>query len=530
MRYRSLQFHYPEDGADGASMVPPAEHAEEIAGSAAEAIAEVAEELAAETADQAAEAVEASAEALEDALPGEALVRPEDIPVDGIGRGNEGSDALFPAQSYYEPDNAVKPYTPVIKPTDITQLMGHPTGEIVIDDEGIKHNLNAYERWVRRRKKREENAPKRAKLLRIWNIVSPILAVVVSFVLALFALKFAGNYLMRRFIQPVDPNDPTPIEVTIPSGSGAAAIAKILYEAGGEDEPGLISHKAVFKVYVDFKGKSGGLKAGTYILSRNMSVKQIVDIICTGNPPAETVKFTIAEGMTVEAIADRLCEQGILEDGARFLELCKDGTAFASNYQFVKVIKDAETGDRPYLLEGYLFPDTYEIYVDASEEDIINKMLTRFGDVYSKVYAERAEELGLTLDEVVILASIIEKEAKTFDFTKVSATLYNRMDADLTLSSDATLEYILKTGSLSLTPEQLAYPTPYNTHLYKGLPAGPISNPGAAAIEAVLYPDQQYIEEGYMYFCLMDSSTGALVFARTQEEHNANVEKYRPNW
>ena len=422
-------------------------------------------------------------------------------------------------------------YVPVSdrKPVEVTKLMDDATGEIVIDDAGIKHKLNSYERWVKRQKRREENAPKREKLLGVWRFLSPILALLVSLALSILVIKFAAGYINKRFLMPVDPEDPTPVVVTIPSGSGASAIAKILYEAGGEEEPGLISHKAVFKVYVDFKGKSGSLKAGTYVLSRNMAVPQIVDIICNGNPPSETVKFTVTEGMTVEAIAQKLAELEVIDGTERFLEICADGGSFGESYQFIKTLQQGHT-ERPYLLEGYLFPDTYEVYTDASEEDIINKMLARFGDVYSKEYADRAEELGLTMDDVIILASMIEKEAKTFDFTRVSAVFRNRTEADMPLASDATLEYVLKTGSLDLTTEQLAYPTPYNTHLYKGLPAGPISNPGAAAIEAALYPDEQYVMDGYLYFCLMDPATGALVFARTEEEHLANIAKYKPNW
>ncbi len=423
-------------------------------------------------------------------------------------------------------------YSPVSfkKPVEITKLMEDQESEIILGDDGIEHNLGSYERWVKRKQRREANAPKRARLLKVWSKLSPLLATLAALALTAFVLKFAGSYFNRKFLMPVAPDDPTPVTVTIPSGSGASAIAKLLYEAGEEGEKGLISHKAVFKVYVDFKGKSGSLKAGTYVLSRNMSVKQIVDIICTGNPPAATVKFTITEGMTVETIADRLVETGLLENGERFLSLCADGAEFAESYRFIKTLTEAEGSERPYILEGYLFPDTYEVFADASEEEIINKMLTRFGDVYSKVYADRAEELGYTMDQVIILASMIEKEAKTFDFTKVSAVFANRLSADMVLASDATLEYVLKTGSLHLTAEQLEYPTPYNPPLYKGLPAGPISNPGAAAIEAALYPDEQYIADGYKFFCLMDKATGALVFARTEEEHNANVAKYRPNW
>jgi UPF0755 protein len=157
-------------------------------------------------------------------------------------------------------------------------------------------------------------------------------------------------------------------------------------------------------------------------------------------------------------------------------------------------------------------------------------MLDRFNEIYSRKYIERAEELDLTMDQVVILASIIEKEAKPFDFNKVSAVFYSRTALDMPLYSDATLGYILKTNAIEFSPAELDTDSPYNTYKYKGLPAGPISNPGVAAIEAALYPNEQYIEEGYLFFCLMDPNTGALVFAKTAEEHAANVEKYRPLW
>ena len=255
-----------------------------------------------------------------------------------------------------------------------------------------------------------------------------------------------------------------------------------------------------------------------------------MDIICSGNPPRETVKFTISEGMTVEGIAARLVDKGILKSPDRFLELCRDAKSFAGSYQFVKKIVDEGREGRTYMLEGYLFPDTYEVFADATEEEIIVKMLDRFGEIYTRKYVERAEEMGYTLDEVVILASMIEKEAKTFDFNKVSAVFYGRLANDMPLHSDATLGYVLKTQSMEFTQEELDIDNPYNTYKYKGLPAGPISNPGTAAMEAVLFPNEQYITEGYLYFCLMDPTTGALAFAKTAEEHAANVEKYKPLW
>ena len=404
--------------------------------------------------------------------------------------------------------------------------------EIRREEEPVKEAAVKQPRAKRekRRVKDPEKAEKLDKLARVWSKISPPLALVCALAIAIFAVSFAGKKVMNKYMRPVDASDPTPIVVEIPKGSGASSIAKILYEAGGEGERGLIANKAVFKVYVDFLGKSSGLKAGTYVLSRNMGVDQIVDIICSGNPPRATVKFTMSEGMTVEAIADKLVEQGILPSREHFLELCTDAKVFAERYWFVKNIVDEGREGRLYMLEGYLFPDTYEVYADATEEEIIVKMLDRFNEIYSRRYVERAEEMGLTMDEVVILASMIEKEAKHFDFNKVSAVFHLRLQLDMPLHSDATLGYVLKSNSMEFTQEELEITSPYNTYLYKGLPAGPISNPGVNAIEAALFPNEQYMEEGYLYFCLMDPSTGALIFAKTQEEHAENVAKYRPGW
>ncbi|MBO4562307.1 MAG: endolytic transglycosylase MltG [Clostridia bacterium] len=435
-------------------------------------------------------------------------------PEDDIGAGED--------PSVIRPDLVETAKFPTIqKPPEIRPFS--ETGEIIIDENPELERMNEL-------KRNKKNSEKRERLKSGWRKVSPLLALLLAALATFFVIKKGVSIVENKFLKPVDVNDPTPIVVEIPKNSGASAIAKILYEAGGEGEKGLIPNKAVFKVYVDFIGKSSGLKAGTYILSRNMSISQIVDIICSGNPPRTTVKFTISEGMTVEAIAKKLVEQGILKSEDRFLELCTDAKEFADKYWFVKNIVEEGREGRLYMLEGYLFPDTYQVYADATEEEVIVKMLDRFNEIYSRRYVERAEELDLTLDEVVILASMIEKEAKTFDFNKVSAVFHERLALDMPLYSDATLGYILKTNSMEFTQEELQNPTPYNTYLYNGLPAGPISNPGVAALEAALYPNEQYMQEGYLFFCLMDPTTGALIFAKTAEEHAANVEKYRPLW
>lgn len=216
---------------------------------------------------------------------------------------------------------------------------------------------------------------------------------------------------ISKFLLPIDAKDATPIEITIPSGYGASYIGKVLYEEG------LINNKAVFKVYVDFMGKSSSLRSGTYILSKNMDIAQMVDIMCTGNPPRKTIDLRVTEGTDVKMIGEQLVQLGVLESPEEFYELCKTGEAFM-DFTFIAAIEDDPSEARKYKLEGYLFPDTYEIYSDSSPDVIINKMLVKFLEVFNVGYSERAEELGLTMDEVVTLASLVEREAKTMILLK----------------------------------------------------------------------------------------------------------------
>lgn len=370
---------------------------------------------------------------------------------------------------------------------------------------------------------------------RAWRRIRPLAVALVSLGLCALILAGGAKIAYEKLFAPVDPNDATPITVTIKSNSGASAIASVLHKAGGTDEngerlPGLIASKTVFKIYADFTGKTSKLKAGTYVLSRNMSVGQILDIICEGNPPRATMRFTTAEGVTVEDIAEKLVALGVLENEEQFLSLCRDGSSF--DYSFLNAIEQNPRQARDYLLEGYLFPDTYEIYTDESAQSIITRLLVRFRNVFSDAYTARAQELGMTLDEVVTLASLIEKEAKAAgDFEKVSAVFHNRLKEGMRLQSDAPLKYIFDTtDKLTYTEAQMQDPSLYNTHVYEGLPLGPICNPGERAIKAALYPNEEFLAEGYLYFCLKDPATGENAYAKTLEEHNENVALYKDSW
>ncbi|MBQ1524753.1 MAG: endolytic transglycosylase MltG [Firmicutes bacterium] len=363
---------------------------------------------------------------------------------------------------------------------------------------------------------------------KIWRILRPIAATLLSLGLVALAMIGAIRYVLSHFVYPVDADDNTPIQVEIPTGASASRIASILYNVRGQDEPGLIVSTASFKVYVDFTGKANALKAGTYVLSRNMTIPEIVNILCAGNEARRVTRFTIPEGYTAVEIAQALFETGILEDQEEFLALCKDGTLLSVGY----LDQLLNPTDRRYALEGYLFPDTYEIYEDAAPVDILKKMLNRFAIVFTEEDAERARSMNMTTDQILTLASMIEKEAAADeDFARVSAVFHNRIRQGMPLESCATLSYTLGVKKYTFTDAELATVSPYNTYRNKGLPVGPICNPGRAAIQAALYPEEEYLAEGYLYFCNMNpKQTNRLVFSKTYKEHQKNVVKYSPFW
>lgn len=357
-----------------------------------------------------------------------------------------------------------------------------------------------------------------------WRILRPFLSFFTACVLVVGILSTLGVKLYRDYLMPADPQDPTPITVTIKRGSSISAIARQLTEEG------IIRNKGVFQYLADFMGKGGKMQAGTYELNKSMTLTQIMDVLEAGDGGTDVMTFRLIEGLTIEQMGAALVEQKVFADDARFLELCRTGDAFVEEYPFLADIIAKETPGRTYKLEGYLFPDTYEIYVGSSEEVVIGKMLSRMKQIYGVSYLDKTDEYEMTMDEVLTLASMIQKEGKTATFEKVSAVFHNRLDTDMTLGSCVTVQYALNIHNLVLTQSQLDADSPYNTYIHKGLPVGPVCNPGNEAIMAALYPDETYIEEQYLYFASADPESGELVFAKTLDEHQANVDQYRPLW
>ena len=187
---------------------------------------------------------------------------------------------------------------------------------------------------------------------------------------------------------------------------------------------------------------------------------------------------------------------------------------------------------RRYVLEGYLFPDTYEVYADASVDTILIKMLNRYNEIFTEAYKQRAAELGMSVDEVIVLASLIEREAQVdSDFAKVSAVFHNRIRQSIALQSCASLGYVLGVNKYTFSEAERKTDSPYNTYLYSGLPAGPVCNPGKTAIEAALYPNEEFLSEGYLFFCNGNPTVSReLIFSKTYEEHQKHVEENQQYW
>ncbi len=358
----------------------------------------------------------------------------------------------------------------------------------------------------------------------LWHILRPILIGLTALLIVFGVVSGIYNAIDERFLSPVDPTDETEIAFSVESGNSLTTVSNHL------EEQGLIKSRTFFKYYCDFVGLGQKIQAGDYLIQKSMNMFEIADLLTTGDGQPITTNITIIPGTTIETIAEALKEKGIFTDTAEFLNICKTGEGVTDYYFIADELSSDNVDQRLYLLEGYLAPNTYEIYTNATALDIIRKLLSQTDKVFSAEWQERAEELSMTMDQVLTLASMIEKEAKKSDFAKVSAVFHNRLKEGMKLQSDPTIHYITGERRMVLRSSDLAVSSPYNTYQVSGLPLGPICNPSPEAINAALYPDESYVAEKYLYFCSKDPDTGELYFSRTLEEHNRAVEIYSPLW
>lgn len=315
---------------------------------------------------------------------------------------------------------------------------------------------------------------------------------------------FIGFNIYTLTMYPVDRTSTKEITVAIPKGSSTNSIGTLLKK---ED---LIRSEAAFKIYAKLSGYDVDLKAGKFILSKNMDLKEIMQKLVNGDAVIESVRFTIPEGYTVKQIAEKLAAEGIVNED-KFLELAKNGDF---DYDFIKQIPNDK--NIHYKLEGYLFPETYEVKKGASERVIINTMLSQFQKEWNPEWDKALKEKNKTLPQILTLASIIEREVSVDkERPIVSGVLYNRMNINMRLQVDATIQYILGKQKSIVTYDDLKIDDPYNTYRNYGLPPGPISNPGRESIKAAIFPEKN----NYLFYVTKKDNSGEHYFSKTYQEH-----------
>ncbi len=322
-------------------------------------------------------------------------------------------------------------------------------------------------------------------------------------ILSIAVILGAGVFLVNLWIFIDTPSSRAEIAQTIvvDRGEHLSHIVDELYEKG------VIGNIPLFKAYVVLRSAESKVRAGEYIFPPHATPSEVLDLLMKGE--FATKKVTIPEGWTMKEIAGLLGSLK-LADPDRFLLKCSDT-------EFIRSLGIASS-----TLEGYLFPDTYEIFKPKNEEEVLKKFVDHFKDVYAKQFEQRAKEVGMSEADVMTLASIVEKETGSKSERPLIAGVFlNRLKIGMPLATDPTIIYGIPNFNGNLTKQNLTTPGPYNTYLNVGLPPTPISNPGAASIRAVLYPTPS----DYLYF--VSKNDGTHYFSKTKEEHEEAVKKYQ---
>lgn len=311
--------------------------------------------------------------------------------------------------------------------------------------------------------------------------------------------------------------DETQVEVTIKGGWSTLRMAQEM------EKKGVINHPLVFSIYADAKGgkdKEGNpytFKSGTYLLDGGMSYDTLIYTL-QRRQQSQTVRITFTEGMTVSDMGKLLEESGVCLK-SEFVQKVNTGSY---NYDFLPF--DSEYTGRFYRLEGYLFPDTYDFYLNENVDSVIRRFLNNFNSKFTENMRRKANDLGMTIDQVVTLASIIEKEATdVFEMANVSAVFHNRLNNPRNfpkLQSDVTSWYVKNVINKTIDIIDENYTYAYDTYVRNGLPVGAVCCPGSAALTAALNPS-----EGSPYYFFVTDKNGDFYYGETLAQHNSNIRK-----
>ncbi|MBU6414636.1 endolytic transglycosylase MltG [Patescibacteria group bacterium] len=334
--------------------------------------------------------------------------------------------------------------------------------------------------------------------------------------LGIFVLTVAAVFSYEAYLPHT--NFQNQKNIIIQKGMGSRALAEALKEQG------FINSKWAFVAYVTALRKSSDLKPGSYTFFQNATMASITRDLIAGKPAERIV--TIPEGWSVREISRFVESQGMFsaDDFQKFVGIPAVNYGYNKKYPKPKDFSWRFTflADKPDTvgLEGYLFPDTYRIYNDASMEDMVLAQLANFDEKLAHEMRQDIVRQGKTIFQVITMASLIEKEVSDgHDRKVVSGILWKRLQAGIPLQVDATVSYVTgKKGAISNNDIQTD--SPYNTYKYRGLPLGPIANPGLSAILAAIYPEKS----PYWYY--LSTKKGQTIFSKTLEEHNRAKAKY----
>lgn len=359
-------------------------------------------------------------------------------------------------------------------------------------------------------------------MVRLLLILVAGVAVLVAAIGTYAVLGDAGGAIrgLQAFWDLPASDDPAPRVFEVREGQSASEVGRQL------ERQGLIRSALVFRVIVQTRGVESRIGRGVYVLRATMTTSQIVDVLVAG-AMAPGRRMTVPEGWRAIQVA-RLLERIGAVKASEFMAVVADPGRIAPYHD---LLENAPS------LEGYLFPDSYELDTNPSAEAIAKRMVQEFDRRFTLELRRKAKALGLSLQQAVTLASIVEREAMLPEERRlISGVFHNRLRAGMPLQADPTVQYALASRDLDaaaaydywkqeLTPDDLAVNSPYNTYLYRGLPPGPVCAPGLESLVAAVEPAQT----DYLYF--VARGDGGHAFARTLEEHLANIarmEKRRP--
>jgi len=300
------------------------------------------------------------------------------------------------------------------------------------------------------------------------------------------------------------------VEITVNQGASLNSVSNTLFDKG------IIKSKTWFRYKAKAASVDRKIKPGTYLIPSNSTLDDIFTLLEKGIPD-EPVILTVPEGFTLYQIAQKVEELGF---GT------KDEFIEATELYFNNTNYDFDTKDLYFNLEGYLYPDTYHFTEKQTLNDIITRLAQTMDNIFTDEYKNRAEELNLSIHEILTIASLIEREAKhDGERSAVSGVIFNRLERGMPLQIDATVIYGVGEGKEHksiIYQSDLDKTTPFNSYKITDLPPGPIASPGKASIHSALYPE----EHDYLYYVLSEKEDGH-VFTKTYTEHLRYVAKYR---